>query len=51
MNYILALLMFKDSFYRWFRKLGCTGRADEDGSDVELGAGTVDTTGGLRRTC
>ena len=32
-----------------FRKLGCTGRAGEGGSDVELGAGTVDTTGLLRR--
>ena len=31
------------------RKLGCTGRAGEYGSDVELGAGTVDTTGLIRR--
>ena len=32
-----------------FRKLGCTGRAGECGSDVELGAGTVDTTDLVRR--
>ena len=32
-----------------FRKLECTGRAHEYGSDVELVAGTVDTTGLIRR--
>ena len=32
-----------------FRKLECTSRAGEGGSDIELGAGTVDTTGLVRR--
>ena len=34
-----------------FRKLEYAGRAGEGGSDVELDAGTVDTTGLVRRTC
>ena len=32
-----------------FRKLGSTGGAGEDGNEVELEAGTVDTTGLIRR--
>ena len=32
-----------------FRTLECAGRAGEGGSDVELGAGTIDTTGLVRR--
>ena len=32
-----------------FRKLECTGRVGEGGKDVELGAGTVDITGLVRR--
>ena len=33
------------TFHGW----GSTGRAGERGSEVELGAGTVDTTGLIRR--
>ena len=51
LNSILALLKFKDRFHLMFRKLGCTGRADEDRIGVRLGAGTVDTTDGMRRAC
>ena len=50
-NTVLVLLTSKDHFHLKFRKLGCTGRIDEDESDVELGAGTVDTTDGMRRVC
>ena len=50
-NTVLALLKSKDHFHLKFRKLGCTGRADEDGSGIELGAGTVDTSGGMRQAC
>ena len=43
-NTILVLLESKDVFYLKFRKLGCTGRVDEDDPDVGLDAGTIHIT-------
>ena len=48
---VLKLPRSKGRVHLMFRKLGCTGRAGEGESDVELGAGTVDTTGLVRRAC
>ena len=49
LNTVLAVLRAKCFCHLMFRKLECIGRAGECGSDVELGAGTVDTTGLIRR--
>ena len=46
---MLKLLSVKGFYHLIFRKLEGTGRAGESGSDVELGAGTIDTTGLVRR--
>ena len=43
------VLRAKGSKSPGFRKLGSTGGAGECESHVELGAGTVDTTGLIRR--
>ena len=52
LNTVLKLLRYNGRVHLMFRKLGCTGRAGEGRSDVEPGAGIVDTTTGLvRRAC
>ena len=45
LNIMLALPRSKDVFHLKFRKLGCTGRADEDHSDVGLDSGSIHITG------
>ena len=45
LNTILVLLRSKDVFHLEFRKLGCTGRADEDPLDAGLDSGTIHITG------
>ena len=49
LNTILALLRSKYVFHLKFRKLGCTGRAVEDHSDVGLDSGSVHITGLVKR--
>ena len=51
LNTVLKLLRSKGRVHLMLRKLGCTGRAGEGRSDVELGSGNVDTTGLIRRAC
>ena len=48
---ILALLRSKGVFPLKFRKLGCTGRADEDHSEVGLDSGTIYITGLVKHLC
>ena len=48
-EYCTKLLSTKGFCHLMFRKLEGTDRAGESGSDVELGAGTADTTGLVRR--
>ena len=49
LNTVLKLLRSQGFCHLMLRKLECTGRARECGSDVELDDGTVDTTGLVRR--
>ena len=51
LNNVPKLLRSQGFCHLMFRKLECTGRAGEGGSDVEVGAGAVDTSGLVRRVC